>query len=135
MSVLLLTNPFAHQQSHPPAEMTVSTGPGVSPGQSAGPHAVHPSQQSNVYNRGDSATSYRGSGAGAGGTAARAPVHFASNLTRAPDADRTSVVNAQTADRSEFPETDDAAPTLTIAPVPELPDPLPTSPFLKPSGS
>ncbi|MFK7838259.1 MAG: hypothetical protein AB8B60_18775 [Sulfitobacter sp.] len=147
MSVLLLTNPFATPQTPPPSQPPEVVALRTQASTPVGPQAVQPSQQSGAQPSGKSATAYDGSGAGAGGAAAQQPIRSFSTVGRQPDADRTSVVNAQVAERNEAlrpvgpaalsvgeaAETDPDAPL--IKPAPDLPDPLPTSPFLKPTGS
>lgn len=121
MSVLLLTNPYAPQQplpsTAPPSAVALAQAGAESPS------AVPPTQPTAGQNGSGSATSYTGSGAGAGGAAAQFALKSGVSFSRPPDAAPGSVVNAQAATETfEFAQAETAR---------ELPDPLPTSPFLK----
>lgn len=79
--------------------------------------AVQPSQEAQAQTPNRDSTAYAGYGAGAGDQ----------QTARPPEAAPSSILAAQV---EVDPETADLLPK----PPPKLPDPLPTSPFLKPSG-
>ena len=161
MSALLLTNPFAPLQTSPTSGTPSSSDIAQAANQNeTGSESVQPAQESGSENTSGSATSNNGSGAGAGGAASQEPTVRDSRFSRPPDAAPTSVVNAQVAEadralaeasarRSAIGlverQRDEAlvasltqapdVPRLTPAEPPsDMPDPLPTSPFLKRSG-
>lgn len=124
MSVLLLTNPYTPPQQVP--STSVPSAAALAQTGVESPTAIPPTQQTAGQNGSGSATSYSGSGAGAGGAAAQFALKSDISFSRPPDAAPGSVVNAQaTAETFEFAQTETAR---------ELPDPLPTSPFLKRAG-
>ncbi|MEW9921172.1 hypothetical protein AB2B41_16295 [Marimonas sp. MJW-29] len=163
MSILLLTNPFAQPTQPSSSQPTEGSGTTAVLGLQE-PEAVTPSEETNTRNDSGSSTSNSGGGAGAGGEASQAPIRSTrTNFSRAPDAAPISVVNAQVTDRDplaappeEFarqtaiglmerqrkldlidglkkaPEVVELNPQKEASP---MPDPLPTSPFLKRTGS
>ncbi len=154
MSILLLTNPFAPQQPPPTSGAPGPAGVDAPAPTAAGPAAVQPSARSGAQNNSGSSTSYSGSGAGAGGSAAQQRLGPSSRLVSPTDAAPASIVSAQVATQAPM---DDSTASQTglpsgrrdSAPIDgwkqpadvtefrrsetarELPDPLPTSPFLK----
>ncbi|GLT12796.1 hypothetical protein ACFQFQ_18315 [Sulfitobacter porphyrae] len=116
MSVLLLTNPFA---VHGTATAGQSAAQGTDGGVTATSSAarIAPTSRPADTPRQGSSTSHSGTGAGAGGEAAQRPA-----LTRRPaDATPNSILAAQI---------ENLMPTLAEISR-TMPDPLPTSPFLK----
>ncbi|NNE54243.1 MAG: hypothetical protein HKN30_17790 [Sulfitobacter sp.] len=113
MSAILLNNPFVtpSQPSSPPPEV-------------APPLTVTPAQIATSSRDSGGATSFSGSGTGSGDsrqgdTAALLRSVQKKSVARPPDATGASVVNAQGSGYgSNLPKV-------------EMPDPLPTSPFLK----
>ncbi|KIN75045.1 hypothetical protein Z945_2944 [Sulfitobacter noctilucae] len=160
MSTILLTNPFAPLQPPSNSGGQAPAGAETSPPSGTAPTAVQPFTQSGTDNQSGSPTSYSGTGAGAGGAAAQQKPAGKSGLVTPTDADPSSVVSAQVAEQAEaeqdvFSQTaisrmearrdaasvkdgtsEDAEPEPPLE-LPksetarELPDPLPTSPFLK----
>lgn len=155
MSVLLLTNPFANQPPPPnaPALSAAQTGSAL-----IGAAAVTPPKGSSAGSHTGSSTSYSGSGSGAGGSGAQQPVYRPGTISRLSTATPSSVINAQTSDQAppdadttqlspiarmaadrdaaETQGADAAAEVLNLSEkrteiAGEMPDPLPTSPFLK----
>lgn len=148
-------------QTPPPPSTTETGGAGGTGTEPAPTDAVQPSQQTGASGDAGSSTANSGSGAGAGGTASQQPLRSNSSLRRPPDAAPISVVRAQTADgrdddssplsldlarraaiglvekqrTSELIEGLKQAPEVlridTSEVAKEMPDPLPTSPFLK----
>ncbi|QFT58751.1 hypothetical protein FIU94_07930 [Sulfitobacter sp. THAF37] len=119
MSVLLLTNPFA-------VHGTATAGQKVVQGTDASVTAtspavrIAPATRPADTPRQGSSTSHSGTGAGAGGEAAQRPA-----LSRRPtDATAGSIMAAQI---------ENLMPTLAEISS-TMPDPLPTSPFLKGAG-
>lgn len=158
MSVLLLTNPFAPPPASGGSAQADTGGP--SQAESGGnTNTVQPSPQSGTQNDTGSSTSNGGTGAGAGGSGAQTPLSGLSRFARPLDATPSSVVNAQVTDRAPTQsKTEEAArqsaiglmakqretalldglkkgpdaPRIVESTVQsDMPDPLPTSPFLK----
>ena len=142
------------QAPTPGAQGAVAQAGTVNPG---GITAVQPPPESGADNSAGSSTSDKGTGAGAGGAASQFPIRSENRFSRPPDAAPISVVNAQVskqpASRAEpgaakassvrvTPQNGNNAADTT-AQLPELPqeaqkaqaaampNPLPTSPFLK----
>ncbi|MGJ8546450.1 MAG: hypothetical protein ACSHWZ_13480 [Sulfitobacter sp.] len=118
MSAILLINPHAAQP-----QITSFTPVPFSGAQTA--QAVAPLVASRATARGDSATGFSGSGAGYGGSEAALPPR--KTMLTLTDASPKSVIDAQTTPRTKadppiFPQ--DNLPKV------EMPDPIPTSPFL-----
>ena len=123
MTMLLLTNPFAPQQPAPGAPIQIMTLKGI------GPSAVAPTRSSASGSQNGSSTAYSGSGSGNPAAQHRSADPLSSATPR-------SVITAQaTSYPAEIPS--QTAPEalgpqqklLNVAN--EMPDPLPTSPFLK----
>lgn len=126
----------------------------AAPSGAVAPEAVKPTQQTNAEIASRDATAYAGKGAGAG--AQDSPNQPRALLTetgkRPPDAAPASVLSARMSETDPSPEKPDPpevnskrrefvfnqadpdAEKLLPRPPLKLPDPLPTSPFLKPSG-
>ncbi|MGJ8628065.1 MAG: hypothetical protein ACSHXB_13985 [Sulfitobacter sp.] len=118
MSSILLSNPFANPV--PPSAGQQNPIPAL---------AVVPLQGASAGRGSDNSTSFSGSNSGSDqqSTAALIRTRTASAITQPSNATSTSVVNAQTQDEA------DAVPFGSNLPKVAMPDPLPTSPFLKPS--
>lgn len=120
MSSILLSNPFI--MPAPPPSAPQDTAPAL---------AVAPTQAASTSNSSGDATSFSGSGSGYSGgrdqhsTATLIRDRARTTLERPADATGKSVVNAQT--HSEAAD----LPFGSNLPKVEMPDPLPTSPFLK----
>ena len=153
MSSILLVNPFL-TPAPPPQH---STGPDNSNAQSS--DAVTPTQNSGAAGASGNATSYSGSGSGQNGGSGTQSQQSQSTLRndnkaadRPTDATGTSVVNAQTRDDAEKTirakailaqqsaqnstlfdnfATPRDLPKFADRVARDMPDPLPTSPFLK----
>lgn len=164
MSILLLTNPFSQPTQPSPSQPTEGSGTTAPPPDAQDPDAVTPSEETNTQNESGSSTSNSGGSAGAGGEASQAPLRATRpSFTRAPDAAPVSVVNAQAVESQplaplpedfarqtaiglmerqrnldlidglkQAPEVAELAPRKDTSP---MPDPLPTSPFLKRTGT
>lgn len=119
MSSILLSNPFVTPAPQPSG-----------PQETVAPLGVAPTQAASSGNGAGNATSFSGSGSGYSGggdqqtAAALMRSRARSTMARPVDATGTSVVNAQA---------QDVMPFGSNLPKIEMPDPLPTSPFLKPS--
>jgi hypothetical protein len=119
MSSILLINPFV-------TPVPLSNSPQVI----ASAFAVAPMQGTSAGNNAGNATSFSGSGSGHSGGSDQQSAALVirdrakASLTRPADATGTSVVNAQTQDRVEI------IPFGANLPKVDMPDPLPTSPFL-----
>ena len=119
MSAILLNNPFV-----------TPTQPSSPPQDPAPPLAVTPTQTATPTGDSGGATSFSGSGTGSGDsrqgdTVALLRSGQKKSLVRPPDATGASVVNAQGTDGPAGPDYGSNLPEV------EMPDPLPTSPFLK----
>lgn len=120
MSSILLSNPFITPA--PPPNATQDAMPTL---------AVTPTQSIPTGNGAGDATSFSGSGSGysRGSDQHSAAAMFRdrakSTMVRPTDATGTSVINAQTQNDDAF------IPFGSNLPKVEMPDPLPTSPFLK----
>ena len=119
MSSILLNNPFVTPAPQPSShQQTVST------------LAVAPTQGASAGSSSGNATSFSGSGSGYSGgsdqqsAAALIRTRAEPTMARPSNATGTSVVNAQTQDSI------DIIPFGANLPKVEMPDPLPTSPFL-----
>ncbi|OAN73393.1 hypothetical protein A8B82_02500 [Sulfitobacter sp. EhC04] len=116
MSVLLLTNPFAVHSTATAGQSAAQDTAG-SVGATSSAVKIAPTNRPADTPRHGSSTSHSGSGAGAGGEAAQRPA-----LARRPaDATPNSILAAQI---------ENLLPTLAEISR-TMPDPLPTSPFLK----
>ena len=119
MSSILLSNPFVTPAPSP--NVPQDTTPAL---------AVAPTQGASAGSGADDATAFSGSGSGySGGNAQQAADvirnRAQSTMVRPADATSTSVVNAQTESEAEI------TPFGSNLPKVNMPDPLPTSPFLK----
>ncbi len=125
MTMLLLTNPFAPQQPAPGAPIQIMTLKGI------GPSAVAPTRSSASGSQNGSSTAYSGSGSGA-----RKPASQHRAAAPLSSATPRSVITAQaTSYPAEIPSqiaAEALGPQQKLLNVAnEMPDPLPTSPFLK----
>ena len=122
MSSILLSNPFATPV--PPTAGHQNPMPAL---------AVVPMQGASAGRGSDNSTSFSGSNSGYSGgsdqqsTAALLRARATSAMPRLSNATPTSVINAQTYSGQ------DIVPFGSNLPKVAMPDPLPTSPFLKPS--
>lgn len=131
MSVLPLTNAVSLAQTQSNALLAEPPGQTASAMRDIGPEAVAPTRQSVTEPLVRDGTAFAGMGAGAGGDTALGPVKALTSRgeSRPPDAAPRSVINAQAEQATPASALPDG-----IAEAPEMPDPLPTSPFLKRSG-
>ncbi|MBB4175177.1 hypothetical protein [Sulfitobacter noctilucicola] len=130
MSSILLANPF-------PAPQMPTGQPHIDPGAALD---LAPVQTAQTSNKSDGSASNSGSGAGGSNqadTVALIKANDTGKWSRPPNATGSSVVNAQSSDPSEPQyDTNEEGELRTDLPgsnLPEveMPDPLPTSPFLK----
>lgn len=123
MSVLLPTNPLAARQAPLTGHATLPDARGVIAAV-AGSAAPPPASGAGPASDRGSSTAYSGSGAGAGGEASQRPALTRRMADRPADATPTSIIAALI---GNLPQ-----PQSTVAST--MPDPLPTSPFLKGAG-
>jgi hypothetical protein len=131
MSSILLSNPFPVTPA--PSNLTADAPPAAAP--------IAAVQNGGAADSSNGSTSFSGSGAGSSGQAENAAIFQSKDSEKwAPPATATggSVINAQTQSGPSPDATGDQRPVIKLPlgpdlPAVEMPDPLPTSPFLKPN--
>lgn len=147
MNVFMPTAPAPQPQSTPQSQAATPPGQTSGPSGTVPPEAVKPAQQTQAENKSRNSTAFAGKGAGAGSQDVLAPRAMPDD--RPQDAAPVSILNAKVADQSPQPiagmqedqppppspseQMDARSDDTPDRPPVKLPDPLPTSPFLKPA--